>query len=174
MVGSRAALRVGLIGGLVLGLAVAAQQYTRPMDSDLGFLGTIITLLGLVVVGYLAARDAGDYTRWPAVRAGAVGGLIAGLLAALAMIAVVLALSMSGDYVQRWDEAMRLVYTPEQLQQLAQMGATIDVLTQTIVFMQIACCGGGLPIIGLLLGALGGALVPAVYRNRKPDAGDAE
>ena len=78
MAGSRAALRVGLIGGLVLSIAVAAQQVTD--SPDLQCFGYLITIFGLGIVGYMAARDVGDFDRLPSLRAGAIGGLIAGLL----------------------------------------------------------------------------------------------
>jgi hypothetical protein len=163
MAGTRAALRVGLISGLVLGLAVAAQQMTD--SPDLFLLGYVITLGGLSITGYLAARDTGNYDRWPAVRAGAVAGLIAGLLASLAVIAILLVMSVTGDSIQRIDEAIRQMYSPEQLQQLAGMGMTIDVLSQAAIISQIMCCGAGLPIVGLLLGALGGAMVSGSSRG---------
>jgi hypothetical protein len=164
MAGSRAALRIGLIGGLVLGLAVAAQQVTD--SPDLQLLGFVITLSGLSVIGFLGARDAGDYQRWPAVRAGAVAGLIAGLLASLAVIGVLLILSVTGENMQRIDQAIRQMYTPSQLQQFADMGLTVDAISQATVVLQIMCCGAGLPIVGLLLGAMGGAFVPGMYRGR--------
>ena len=166
MAGSRAALRVGLIGGSVLGLAVAAQQVTD--SGDLVLLGFFITLSGLSIIGFLGARDTGDYERWPAMRSGAVAGLIAGLLASLSVIAVLLIMSVTGDNMQRINEAIRQMYTSEQLQQFAEVGLSIDMLAQSLIVLQIMCCGAGLPIVGLLLGAMGGAMVPGVYRGRGP------
>ena len=156
MAGNRAALRVGLIGGLVLGLAVAAQQATE--SSDLAMIGWVITIGGLSVVGFLAARDTGSPERPASMRAGAVAGLIAGLIASLAAIAMMLLLSIGGDSAQRINEALHEVYTTDQLKQLADMGATTDVLTQSYVILQIMCCGAGLPIIGLVLGGMGGSI----------------
>ena len=117
MAGSRAALRVGLIGGLVLGIAVAAQQVTD--SPDLQCFGYIITVTGLGIVGYMAAREVGDPERLPSLHAGAVGGLMAGLLASLAVVAVLLVLSISGDNLQRIDAAIRAMYTSAQLEQYA-------------------------------------------------------
>jgi hypothetical protein len=167
MAGSRAALRVGLIGGLVLALAVAAQQVTDAPEMQL--LGFAITLSGLCIVGFIAARDAQDDERWGSIRTGAVAGLIAGLLASLAVIAVLLILSVTGENMQRINEIIRQAYTPAQLQDFAAMGVTIDVIAQTSVVLQIMCCGAGLPITGLLLGALGGLFAPGASRNRETD-----
>ncbi len=166
MTGSRAALRVGLIGGLVLGLAVAAQQVTD--SPDLFLLGIVIVLGGLIITGYLAARHSDNLERGPASRSGALAGLIAGLLAALAVIAVLIIMSSSSDYMQRINEAIHQMYTAEQLQQFAGMGLTLDMLSQATIVTQIMCCGAGLPIIGLLLGALGGAMMSRSYRGQDP------
>ncbi|HEY3342802.1 MAG TPA: hypothetical protein VGK81_12320, partial [Anaerolineae bacterium] len=107
--------------------------------------------------------------RRSAMRAGSVAGLIAGLIASLAAIAMILVLSVGGDSVQRIDEALRQVYTSDQLKQLAGMGATMDVLAQTYVIMQIMCCGAGLPIVGMVLGAMGGSIAHGVTSRRGPD-----
>jgi hypothetical protein len=167
MAGNRAALRVGLIGGLVLGLAAAAQQATA--SSDLAMIGWIITVAGLSVVGYLAVREAGSPDRASAMRSGAVAGLVAGLIASLAAIAMMLMLSVSGDSAQRITEALREMYTSDQLKQLADMGATLDVLAQSYVILQITCCGAGLPIIGLMLGGMGGTMAFGRARGNGPD-----
>jgi hypothetical protein len=167
MAGSRAALRVGLIGGLVLSIAVAAQQITDA--PDLQCFGYLITLFGLGIIGYLAARDVGDFERLPSLRAGAVGGLIAGLLASLAVVAVLLVLSVSGDNLQRINAAIREMYTPSQLGQYASMGITVDSIAQMTSLIQILCCPAGLPIMGLALGTIGGALASTANRNRGAD-----
>jgi len=167
MAGSGAALRVGLIGGLVLGLAMVAQQVTAV--SELRCAGFVITLVGLSITGYIGARDAGDYNAAPAARAGAVAGLIAGLLTSVAAIAALVFLSGSGETLQRINEAVQQVYTADQLQQLAEMGVTMETLSQTTMIVQILCCGGALPFAGLTLGALGGAFLPGANRNRKQD-----
>jgi hypothetical protein len=166
MAGSRAALRVGLIGGLALAVVMAAQQFT---DSPLmSMLGVIMTFAGLVIIGYFAARDAGEIQRGPAMRAGAVGGLIAGLLAAMAVVAVMLVLSFNGDMLRQVQDAFQQLYTPEQMQQFQSAGVTLEALTQVTVAVQIMCCGGALPILGLILGALGGVLIV----GRRNDPGD--
>nr|MCW1967253.1 hypothetical protein [Anaerolineae bacterium] len=54
---SRAALRVGLIGGAVIGLAIAASRLTT--DPGLAMMGSFIIVGGLFVVGYYAVRDSG-------------------------------------------------------------------------------------------------------------------
>jgi hypothetical protein len=164
MAENRAALRVGLIGGLVLGLAVAAQQATE--SSDLAVIGWMIVIAGLSVVGFLAARDTGSPERIPSTRAGAVAGLIAGLIASLAAIATILLLSMNGSGMQRINEDLQQIYTADQLKQLAEMGATTDVLAQSYVILQIMCCGAGLPVIGLVLGAMGGSIAHGLFRGR--------
>lgn len=167
MAGSSAALRVGLIGGLVLGLAMVAQQITQA--AELRVLGMLIVFTGLWVTGYIGARDAGDYRLGPSARAGAVGGLVAGLLISLAVIAVLILQSINGESVQRINEAVQQVYTPSQQQQLSEMGITMETLAQTTVVVQLVCCGAALPMAGLLLGALGGAFLPGIYRGRSND-----
>lgn len=170
MAGNRAALRVGLIGGLVLGLAVAAQQATE--SSGLAMIGWFITVGGLSVVGFLAVRDTESPDRPSAMRAGAVAGLIAGLIASLAAIAMMLLLSIGGEGAQRINETLHEIYTTDQLKQLADMDITLDVLAQSYVILQIMCCGAGLPIIGLVLGGMGGSIAQGMYRGRGPNQPD--
>ena len=160
--------RVGLIGGLVLSIAVASQQVTD--SPDLQCFGYIITIFGLGIIGYMAARDVGDFERLPSLRAGAIGGLIAGLLASLAVVAVLLVLSVTGDNLQRIESAIREMYTPAQLEQYASMGITVDAIAQMTTMIQLLCCPAGLPIMGLVLGTVGGALASATNRNRGADS----
>ena len=167
MAGSRAALRVGLIGGLVLSIAVAAQQVTD--SPDLQCFGYLITIFGLGIVGYMAARDVGDFDRLPSLRAGAIGGLIAGLLASMAVVAVLLVLSVSGDNLQRLVAALREM-PPSVLEQYASMGVSLDQIAQLAIMIQLLCCPAGLPILGLVLGTVGGALASAANRNRGADS----
>lgn len=167
MAGSGAALRVGLLGGVVLGLAIVAQQVTEAPELRLA--GFAIILTGLCITGYLGARDSGNFQLAPSARAGAVAGLIAGLLASLAAIAVLLFLSVNGETLLRINEALNQVYNADQLKQLDEMGVTMETLAQSTIIIQIVCCGAALPLAGLTLGALGGAFVPGVYRNRRRD-----
>ncbi len=163
MAGSRAALRIGLIGGLVLSLAVVAQQVTD--SSDLQCFGFIITVLGLCVIGYLASREVGDPNRLPALRAGAVGGLIAGLLASMATVAVLIFLSVSGDTLQRAQAVFREM-PPSLMEQYAAAGITIESLAQLTVTIQILCCPAVLPIMGLVFGTIGGAFASLAKRGQ--------
>lgn len=163
MSASRAALRAGIIGGLAIGLAVVAQQTTDTVE--LRLLGLMITFGGLGVVGLFAARDAGTHPRSASMRAGAIGGLIAGLVAGLAVVGLLLVLSVNGEFAARVQEALQQLYTPDQLRLIQESGLTLDVLTQATVAMQMMCCGAGLPIVGLVFGALGGSLASSIYRQ---------
>ena len=117
MVGRRAALRIGLISGAVLSLAVAAQQVTDA--PDLQFLGFIIIIVGLFITGILGAREEADTNRWASLRAGGITGLISGFIASLSVMAVLLILSFTGVTTQRIYAAIQEAYTPEQLAQYA-------------------------------------------------------
>ena len=66
-----ALLRVGLIGGLVLAIAMAAQRVA--VDPESASLGLVLIMGGLSIVGYFAARESGAQTRRQAAGAGAVG-----------------------------------------------------------------------------------------------------
>lgn len=167
MAGSRAALRVGLLGGLVLSLAVIAQQVTD--SPDLQCFGYIITVFGLGIIGHLAAREVGDTNRLPALRAGAIGGLIAGLLASMAVVAVLIVLSMSGDTLQRAQDVFREM-PPALLEQYASAGITIEALAQLSVMIQVLCCPAALPIMGLIFGTIGGAIASTTNKTQSTDS----
>ncbi|MCL5997679.1 MAG: hypothetical protein M1546_16720 [Chloroflexi bacterium] len=170
MAGSRAALRVGLIGGMVLGLAVVAQLTTD--SPELQSLGFILVSGGFGITGYFAAREAGDFSRWPAVRAGAVGGLIAGLIASLAATALLLFWSISGEGILRVELALQQSLSAESIQQFADNGFSMDSLAQLVIAIQLLCCNATLPLAGLLLGGLGGALIPSFYQGRASGQSD--
>jgi hypothetical protein len=167
--GSRSALRVGFIGGVAIGLAIVASRTTT--DGGLAALGTIIIIAGLFVVGFYAARDSGDYQPNAASRTGMVAGLIAGLTASMAMVVVSLAQALDPatqkSVIETTNEMMQRTYTPEQLNVLQNSGFTVDAIYPYAIAFQLICCGAGLPIIGLGLGAIGGAIASQIYRNEK-------
>lgn len=152
----RPALRVGLIAGATLGLAAAAQQFST--SDDMRVLGTLIIMSGFSVTGFFAARETGALERRDGSRAGAISGLIAGSLVSLAFIAISLLLSLDPDYMSALQSQLeQQVVTQAQRQQMQAADLDMRSLTQFSLGLAVACCGVGFPMLGLLLGALGGA-----------------
>lgn len=152
----RPALRVGLIAGATLGLAVAAQQFST--SDDMRVLGTLIIMSGFSVTGFFAARETGARERRDGSRAGAISGLIAGSLVSMAFIAISLLLSLDPDYMNAVQSQLeQQVVTQAQVQQMQAADLDMRSLTQFSLGLAVACCGVGFPMLGLLLGALGGA-----------------
>ena len=79
-------LRTGLIGGITLGLAVAAQRFAT--DYAMQSLGLVIVIVGFSVIGLFAARDSDVKRGREGLRVGLVSGLVAGFFVALAYIAI--------------------------------------------------------------------------------------
>jgi hypothetical protein len=147
---------VGLIAGMVLGLAAAAQQFSS--SDDMRILGTLIIVGGFSFTGYFAARESAAQERREGSSAGAVSGLIAGSIVSLAFIAVSLLLSLDPEYMRVLQSQLeQQVVTQAQWQQMQSADLDMRTLTQLSFGLAVACCGVGFPMLGLLLGALGGA-----------------
>jgi hypothetical protein len=153
----RPALRVGLIAGLTLGLAEAAQQFAT--SDEMRLLGTMIVITGFSAAGFFAARASGAKQRAAGSSAGAVSGLIAGGLVSLVFIGVSLLLSLDPEYMRvLQSQVERQIIAQSQMQQLQAANIELRTLTQFSLGLAVACCGLGFPFMGLLLGALGGSM----------------
>jgi len=162
----RPALRVGLIAGRTLGLAAAAQQFSA--DNDMRVLGTSIILTGLGVTGFFAARAANAEQRTVGSRAGALGGLIAGLFVSAVFIAVTLVQSLDPETMRVLQTQVEQQLNPAQTAQLRAADVDIRTLTQFSLGLTVTCCGLGFPLLGLFLGAMGGGAGAVTNRpNRK-------
>ena len=169
----RVAARAGLLGGILLGVTVLAQQWTP--SPDLNCLGTLMVLAGFAVTGWYSAREAEVADRPTGQRAGGLAGLIAGVVAAMALSALFLVVAlgpvtppaMIALQEQSTPASLRAqleaFYGVEQANQLIrQSGFSLEeyaaALPRITVAVTMACCGLGLPIVGLFLGSVGGAL----------------
>jgi branched-subunit amino acid permease len=155
IVQSRSApFRVGLIGGLVLAVAVAAQRFaTDELNATIGWM---IVTGGMGLTGFYAAREAGAQDGKRGARAGAVGGLVAGILIALAYVAIFVLQSMTPEFNAQIERQLREQSTPQQTQAMQELGWTTRTVAQMAVAIASACCGTLIPIMSTLLGALGG------------------
>lgn len=160
----RPALRVGLIGGLTLGLAAAAQQMSD--SSGMRMLGSIIIMTGLALTGWFAARETHAQLRQQGSGAGALSGLIAGLFVSAAFIAFSLIASLDSNYLQAMQSQVEAQLSPAQMAQMQAADLDPRTLTQLTIGMSITCCGLGFPLLGLLFGAIGGA--GAAMMNNTP------
>lgn len=151
----RPALRVGLIGGLTLGLAAAAQQVAG--SSEMRMLGNIIVMTGLALTGWFAARETHAQVRQQGTGAGALSGLIAGLFVSAAFIALTLITSLDPANMQALQTQVEEQLTPAQMAQMQAAEIDVRTLTQFTLGLTVTCCGLGFPMLGLLLGAVGGA-----------------
>ncbi|MCS6773852.1 MAG: hypothetical protein RMM31_03300 [Anaerolineae bacterium] len=151
----RAALRVGLIGGAVLALATAGQQAAQ--TPEMYFLGTLIILVGFSATGYYAARESGARQRRVASGTGAVGGLIAGLIVAVASTAFSLLTALDPEAMRLLEEQTLRQLSPAQVAQLQAAGVELRQLVQLSFGLGVLCIGLGIPVVAALLGALGGA-----------------
>lgn len=151
----RAALRIGLIGGVVLAMATAGQQAAQ--TPEMYFLGTVIILLGFSATGYYAAKGSGARQRRVASGAGALGGLIAGLIVALASGVFSLFTALDPETIRLLEEQALRQLSPAQIAQLQAAGVDTRQLVQLSFGLSVLCLGMGIPIVGALLGALGGA-----------------
>ncbi len=162
----RPALRVGMIAGLTLGLAAAAQQFGA--DNNMRMLGTTIILAGLSVTGYFAAREVGAAQRNHGSGAGALAGLIAGLFVSAVFIVVTLIQSLDPENIRILQAQVEQQLSAAQLAQLRAADVDVRTLTQFSLGLTVTCCGLGFPVMGLLLGALGGASQVTMNPPRQP------
>jgi hypothetical protein len=165
----RPTVRVGLIAGLTLALAAAAQQL--PSAPEMRMLGLFIVMAGFGFAGYFAARDSGVAQRNAGYGVGALSGLIAGLFVSGAFIAASVVLSFEPENIARLQAEVERQLGPAQLAQLRAAELSLETLTQISLGLSIALCGLGFPVAGLLLGALGGASGAARNQQAKQSAG---
>lgn len=150
----RPALRVGLIGGLTLGLAAAAQQVAG--SPEMRMLGSIIIMTGLSLTGWFAARETHAQFRQQGSSAGALSGLIAGLFVSAAFIALTLVTSLDPANMDVLQSQVEDQLSPAQVAQMQAADVDMRTLTQFTLGLTITCCGLGFPVLGLVLGAIGG------------------
>jgi hypothetical protein len=166
-----AILRTGLIGGITLGLAIAAQRFAT--DYEMQSLGLIIVIAGFSLVGVFAARDSEVTRGREGLRVGLLSGLVAGFFVALAYIAVNIIMALDPSQVEfvrsqypQQIEALREVAPTFAAQSLAQwnaMNAREQAAFTQLAFGFAACCGVVYPFMGSALGAMGGAIAPGMF-----------
>jgi hypothetical protein len=152
-----APLRVGLIAGLTLSIAIVAQQITGDP------LGMLIVIIGLHIAGYYAARESGADSRRSALRAGLLGGLTAGGIIGLAFAAVTMLLSLDAERTARLQQ--------ESLQAMEQLWPAYSAIVRDEMtrdpnafrasyllstVIATTCCSLILPSLGAAFGAVGG------------------
>ncbi len=160
-----ATLRAGAIGGITLALAIAAQRFAADYASQM--CGLMIVIIGFSVVGVFAARNSGATNRKAGSRVGLVSGLIAGLLVALAFVAVNLVASLEPTQLAQLRQQVMdqmAMWPPQQAAMFQQMSPDEqDSLIRFATGTGLACCGIAFPLIGLLLGSMGGAMAPGMF-----------
>jgi hypothetical protein len=154
-----APLRVGLIAGLVLGVAMAAQQASGDP------LGLMIVMIGFLVAGTFASREALALTRRQGVRAGFLGGVIAGAIVALAFIAASLVASLDTERTARLQqESLRVMddalpgYAKIMRAEMERDPAAFRLNYMISTVLATTCCSLFLPAMGASMGAMGGTL----------------
>ncbi len=155
-----APLRVGLVGGVTLAIAMAALIVSN--DEGGRLLGMMIISAGLNLVGYYSASHSDSATRRDAMRAGALGGLIAGVFIALAFAAASIIQSFQPELFDALVKQTASGLPKFQRDQLFAGGvltAEGRAIFQAAMVLSISLCGMGLPIIGAILGLLGGMTV---------------
>jgi hypothetical protein len=149
-----APFRVGLIGGIVLAIAMAAEQLS--VGPDGASIGWLIITGGMGLTGYYAAREAGVINRNQGARAGAIAGLIVGICVALAFVASLLFRSLDPALYAQFEKQLQQQYSPQQMQAIKDSGMTIRMLIQIGMTISVSCCGVLLPAMSMLLGMMGG------------------
>ena len=153
----RAPLRVGLIAGLTLSVAIATQQFAG--DS----FGMIIVVVGLHVAGYYAARESAADSRRTALRAGMLSGLTAGVLTGLGFAAATMLLSLDAERTARLQQesllAMEQLWPSYAGIVRDEMSSNPESFRASYLFSTViatACCSMLLPALGAAFGAVGG------------------
>jgi hypothetical protein len=169
-----AILRTGLIGGITLGLAIAAQRYAK--DYAMQSLGLIIVIVGFSLIGLFAAREGEVKRGREGLRVGLLSGLVAGFFVALAYIAINIIMALDPNQVEfvrtqypQQLEALRELSPDLAAQSMAQwnaMNANQQAAFTQMAFGFAACCGVVYPLMGSALGAMGGAIAPGMFGMR--------
>jgi hypothetical protein len=163
----RAVLRAGAVGGITLAVAVAAQRMAK--DPGMALLGILIVIVGFSVVGMFAARDSSAADKRAGSRAGVLSGLVAGFFVALAFVAVNFVVALEPEQVdmirQQFPQTVQAMrsFSPQLAEQSLQQWQAMTPaqqaqMAQFSVGISAACCGIFYPLLGLLLGAMGGAM----------------
>jgi hypothetical protein len=152
-----APLRVGFIAGLVLAVAMAAQQISGDA------LGMLIVVIGMHVAGYYAAREAAADSRRAALRTGMLGGLVAGALTGLGFAAVTMILSLDAERTARLQQesmqAMDQIFPSQAEIVRSEMTRDPDAFRLSYLLSTViatTCCSLALPALGAMFGAVGG------------------
>jgi hypothetical protein len=146
-----APVRAGLIGGVTLAIAMTALVVSK--DEGGRLLGMMIVSAGLNIVGYYSASQSASATRGKAMRAGAVGGLIAGVLIALAFAAASIIQSFQPELFNAIVKQAAPGLPQFQRDQLFTGGvltAEGRAVFQAAMVLSISLCGMGLPVIGAI------------------------
>jgi Trk-type K+ transport system membrane component len=138
----------------VLAIALMAQQYAS--DPDSAMIGWFIITSGMGIVGFYAARESRAPARKQGMRAGAIAGLIVGIFLALAFVAITIVRSLNPTLFAEVERMVVTAYPEQTLRDLTQLGWTPRALAQLVLLMGVMCCGIGLPLLSVLLGAMGG------------------
>jgi len=152
-----APLRVGFIAGMVLAVAIAAQQASGDA------LGMLIVVIGMHVAGYYAAREAEADSRRAALRTGMLGGLVAGALTGLGFAAATMILSLDTERTARLQQesmqAMNEMWPSYVDIVRDEMSRDPDAFRASYLFATVivtTCCSLLLPAFGAMFGAVGG------------------
>jgi hypothetical protein len=157
----RAPLRVGLIGGLVLAVAMSALVMAMTAQDEQGSsLGVMLMTAGMAAVGLFSARESKVTTRRSASKNGLLAGLIAGVFVTLAFVGTMLLTSFSPENIATWQAQVTAQASPQQMEQFQSSGIPMDQLVRISLGLMITICAVGLPVIGAVLGLMGGATAP--------------
>jgi len=127
-------------------------------------LGTSIVITGLMLTGYFAAREAQVVYRNQGSGVGALSGLIAGLFISAAFIAATLVQSLDPENMRLLQAEVQSRITQAQMAQVQAANVDMRTLTQMSLGVAVTCCSLGFPLLGLLLGAMGGSMAANLRR----------
>ncbi len=157
------AARIGLITGPAIGLALLAQQLSVSVEQ--WFAGAALAVGGLCYAGFAAERESAARSPSEAASAGAIAGLLAGIIAALPVTALLLALSLNGQFALYAEDAFRQLDASGLFDGLRSAGWTSAMLARLGVAIELACYGAGLPVAGLLIGAASARVMRGIGRQ---------
>ncbi len=156
------AAQTGLMVGPLIGLALLAQQLSLSVEQWCA--GLLLAGVGLCYAGVVAGRRSAGAGRLQAGQAGAIAGLLAGLIAALPVTALLLLLALNGQAALYIGQALDQLEASGILNALHSAGWSSPALARLGVVVQLLCYGAGLPVAGLLIGA---AAAPLALRTAR-------
>lgn len=157
------AARIALVAGPAVGLVLLAQQFSVSVEQWCA--GVVLAVAGLCAAGFVAGRDSATGDQIRATRAGATAGLLAGFIAALPVMALLLAFALNGQFALNAEEAFRRLEAGGLLRDLLIAGWTSATLARVGVAVQLICYGAGLPVAGLLIGGAAGRAACRIVRQ---------